>query len=68
MSPIRLCSVDREQDHLIEVPLQQAQIPFTLNRGDGKTVVLIAQDDIDRARAGLPRADGRGLRGLVRGA
>lgn len=55
MSPVRLCSVDRDQDPLIEVPLQQAQVSFQVEEGEGKTIVLIAQDDIDRARDALER-------------
>ena len=55
MAAVRLCSVDRDQDHLVEVPLQQAQVPFLLDQEGEKTIVLIAQDDIDRAREALEK-------------
>ena len=55
VTAVRLCSVDPDQDHLIEVPLQQALVPFTLDPEGPKTVVLIAPDDVDRARKALER-------------
>lgn len=55
MTAVRLCSVDRDQDHLVDVPLQQAQVPFQVEAEGLKTVVLIAPDDVDRARAALAK-------------
>lgn len=55
MAAVALCSVDRDQDPLIEVPLQQVQVPFLLDPEGEKTVVLITPDDIDRAREALEK-------------
>ena len=53
---VRLCTIAADQDHLVEVPLDQAQVPFTLDRSRGSsTVVLIDEADIDRARTTLER-------------
>ena len=55
MATVKLCSVDPDLDHLIEVPLQQALVPFTLDQEGERTVVLVSQDDVDRARAALDK-------------
>ena len=52
---VRLCTIAADHDHLVEVPLDQAQVAFTLDRGDLSTVVLVAEADIGRARAALER-------------
>ncbi len=52
---VRLCTISSGYDHLVEVPLEQAQVPFALDRGDLSTVVLVAEADIDRARTALER-------------
>lgn len=52
---IALCTIASADDHLIEVPLQQAQVPFQVEAEGLKTVVLIAPDDVDRARAALAK-------------
>jgi hypothetical protein len=53
---VRLCTVAADQDHLVGVPLEQAQVPFTLDRSRGSsTVVLIDEVDVDRARTALER-------------
>lgn len=53
---VRLCTISSGYDHLVEVPLEQAQVPFTLDRSRGSsTVVLIDEADIDRARTALER-------------
>lgn len=52
---VRLCTISSGYDHLVEVPLEQAQVAFTLDRGDLSTVVLVAEADIGRARAALER-------------
>jgi len=55
MTTVKLCSVNRDLDHLIEVPLQQALVPFTLDQEGERTVVLVSLDDVDRARVALER-------------
>lgn len=55
MTSVAFCTIAADQDHLVEVPLQQAQVPFTLDQEEGTTVVLVSQDDIDRARAALAK-------------
>ncbi len=56
MAAVRLCTVAADQDHLVGVPLEQAQVPFTLDRSRGSsTVVLIDEVDVDRARTALER-------------
>jgi len=55
MAAVKLCSVAQDLDHLVETPLQQAQVPFTLDRKAGKTVVLISRADVDRSRAALEK-------------
>lgn len=55
MAAVQFCSVNRDQDHLVEGPLQQAQVSFRLDQSGEQTVVLIAEADIDRARAALER-------------
>lgn len=52
---VRLCSIAAGLVHLVEGPLQQAQVSFRLDQSGEQTVVLIAEADIDRARAALER-------------
>lgn len=52
---IALCTIASADDHLVEVPLQQAQVPYTVTRDGGSSTVLIADGDVDRAKTALER-------------
>ena len=52
---VRLCTVAAGMDHLVEVPLQQAQVAYTLARSGDRSTALVAEDDVDRARTALEK-------------
>jgi len=52
---VPICSVAADMDHLIEVPLQQAQVKFTVFRAEDLTTVFVSADDVDRARTALAK-------------
>lgn len=52
---VRLCTVAADRDHLIEVPLEQAGITYLLDRAGETSTVLVAEADVDRARAALEK-------------
>lgn len=52
---ITLCTVAADFDHLIEVPLEQAQVPYVVIREGDRSLVKINPEDADRARRALER-------------
>ena len=52
---VRLCTVAAGMDHLVEVPLQQAGIVYLIDRAGETSTVLVAEADVDRARAALEK-------------
>ena len=55
MTSVRLCTVAADMGHLVEVPLQQALVRYTLDRDGDRSTILIAETDVDRARTALER-------------
>ena len=57
---VPLCTVATDLVHLIDVPLQQAQVSYHLVTGRSaaarrKTIIYVAEGDVDRARVALER-------------
>jgi len=52
---VKLCTVADDLVHLIDIPLEQAQVGYHLVSAKGMSIVYVAEDDIDRARVALER-------------
>lgn len=52
---VPLCTVADDLVHLVDVPLEQAQVGYRLVSASGLSIIYVAEDDIDRARTALER-------------
>ncbi|MDD3942288.1 MAG: hypothetical protein PHS18_04155 [Sphaerochaetaceae bacterium] len=57
---ISLCTIDTDLVHLIDIPLEQAQVSYRLVTGGSPaarkmSIIYVAEADIDRARVALER-------------
>lgn len=52
---VKLCTVADDLVHLIDIPLEQAQVRYSLVSARGMSIIYVSEDDIDRARATLER-------------
>jgi len=52
---VPLCTVAADLVHLVDVPLEQAQVSYRLVSARGMSIIYVAEDDINRARVALER-------------
>ena len=52
---VALCTVAADLVHLVDVPLEQAQVSYRLVSARGMSILYVGEDDIDRARVALER-------------
>jgi len=52
---VPLCTVATDLVHLIDVPLEQAQVGYRLVSARGMSILYVGEADVDRARAALER-------------
>lgn len=52
---VPLCTVADDLVHLIDIPLEQAQVGYHLVSARGMSIIYVAEDDVNRARTALER-------------